>query len=156
MKKMVLFVVAGLALVAISATATYFVLAPKLGSGASNGQVKAVDATPIPSYDVGPIYTMQTRVVNLGDPGANRYLKIQIVLEFQPGVDKQSDVTTKLSQREIALQDIITTVLSTKTTSQLLTAAGKDELKQELMQQFQPMLADLHLRDILFPEFVMQ
>jgi flagellar basal body-associated protein FliL len=153
MKKILLYAGASLALIAVSATATYFVLSSRLSA---SSKTKIVVVTPLPSYTLGPTYTMQTSIVNLGDPGASRYIKIQIVLEFTPGLDKQSDVSSKVTQREVVLQDIVTTVLGTQTADGLLTAQGKENLKKELMSQFQPVLSDFHLQDILFPIFVIQ
>ena len=159
MKKILLFGGIGLVLVLVSVAATYFMLAPKIkaaGVSAGAGTTRVVVVTAVPAYDVGPTYTMETRVVNLADPGANRYLKVQPVLSFSAQFDTQSAVTSKLKVREVVLQDILTNVLGDMTTDQLLASQGKDQLKQVLMAKFQPILADLHLTDIYFPEFVMQ
>lgn len=152
MKKIALFAGIGVALVAITAAAMYFVLAPKMAAASAAG----VTATPPPHYTLGPTYTMQSRVVNLADPGANRYLKITVMIEFSPTLDKQGDVTTKATAREPVLQDILTTVLGDMTTTQLATSQGKDALKKTLMSQFAPILVELHIINLYFPDFVMQ
>jgi flagellar basal body-associated protein FliL len=150
MKKILLFGGIGLALVVLTAVAMFFVLGSRGGGG------KTVMATPVPHFTVGPTYTMQTRVVNLADAGANRYLKITVVLAFSPTLDSQGTVDSRLKAREVVLQDILTTILSNLTTDQLAQSQGKDTLKQALMGKFAPVLNDLHLADIYFPEFVMQ
>lgn len=151
MKKLLVFGGIGVALVAITAAVVYFLLAPRLAAA----QTVAASPTP-PHYTLGPTATLATRVVNLADPGANRYLKITVVIEFSPTLDSQSDVTAKVSLREPILQDILTSVLGDLTTAQLATSQGKDALKKTLIAQFAPVLIELHIVDILFPDFVMQ
>lgn len=150
MKKLMIFGGAGLALVLVTVAVVFFVVMPKLSGP------KAVAATPVSHFELGPTYTLQTRVVNLADPGAGRYLKVQIVLAFAAKQDKQADVTKKLAARETVMQDLLTTLLSSKSSEDLSSPTGKSDLKKAMMQQFASVLSDLHLVDIYFPEFVMQ
>jgi flagellar basal body-associated protein FliL len=150
MKKILLLGGLALLLVALSAGGTYFFVlsrAPKVTT------VKVVHDS---SFLLGPTFTMPDRVVNLADPGANRYLKVTIVLAFSPQLDSQSDVNTKVNARMTVLQDILTTLLSSETTAQLATSDGKNALKQAIIAQFSKVLDDLHLVDVYFPDFVMQ
>ncbi len=154
MKKILLFVGIGVGLIGLTAVGTYVVIAPKILAA---GVAAAKQSNPAPPrYELGPTATLATRVVNLADPGANRYLKITIVLAFSPVLDKQSDVTKITAERDTVLQDILTTTLGNQTTQELSTASGKDQLKQSLKTQFAAVLVELHLVDIYFPDFVMQ
>lgn len=152
MKKILLFAGIGVAVIAISAIATYFIVAPKIAaSAATNGAI----AAPV-TYNEGPTVSLDTRVLNLADPGANRYLKITVVIVFSPTLDRAGVAQAKVTQRQVVLQDIITQTVGDMTTTQLSTSAGKDALKSALKTQFAPVLVELHITDILFPEFVMQ
>lgn len=149
MKKILMIVGIAVGVALISAGATYFILSPKLGKTVT----KVVMVTPVTHYQIGSTYSMATRVVNLSDTSVLHYLKITVVIAFS---DKQSDVTSKVTPREVALQDILTNVLGNETSDMLSSAQGKDDLKQLLMKQFKSILSDLSMTDILFPDFVMQ
>ncbi|MBA3823821.1 MAG: flagellar basal body-associated FliL family protein [Ktedonobacterales bacterium] len=149
-KKILLFGGLGLVLVVGSGAATLFLLAPK---GTTVTTTKVVQTT---HFQVGPTFTMPSRVVNLADPGANRYLKVTIVLSFSPELDAQGDVTKKVTARQTVLDDILTTILSGETTAQLQSADGKSTLKKRIIDRFSKVLDDLHLLDLYFPDFVMQ
>lgn len=153
MKKYALFGGIGVALVLVTAVVMYFLVAPKLGASAS---ARTVAATPPPHYDMGPTFTLDSRVINLADPGASRYLKITAVLAFSVKEDKQDDVNTKIKARQVVLQDIMTSTISTMSVDQLNSAKGKIDLKQALITKFSAVLVELHLSDIYFSEFVMQ
>lgn len=154
MKKILLFVGIGVGLIGLTAVGTYVVIAPKiLAAGAASVKQSIPDP---PRYELGPTVTLATRVVNLADPGANRYLKITIVLAFSPVLDKQDEATKITAERDTVLQDILTTTLSNQTTQVLSTAIGKETLKQNLKSQFAAVLVELHLVDIYFPDFIMQ
>ncbi len=150
MKKILVFGGLALVLVVASGAATLFLLAPK---GSTVTTTKVVHET---HFQVGPTFTMPSRVVNLADPGANRYLKVTIVLSFSPELDAQSDVTKKVTDRQTVLDDILTTILSGETTAQLQTTDGKSTLKKAIIDRFSKVLDDLHLLDLYFPDFVMQ
>jgi flagellar basal body-associated protein FliL len=149
-KKILMFGGIGLVLVLASGAATLFLLAPK---GSTVTTTKVVTQS---NFQVGPTFTMPSRVVNLADPGANRYLKVTIVLSFSPELDSQSAVTKKVTDRQTVLDDILTTILSSETTAQLQTTQGKNNLKKTIIDQFSKVLDDLHLIDLYFPDFVMQ
>jgi flagellar basal body-associated protein FliL len=157
MKKLKRFIIPigiGLALITVTAIVT-FILVPK-GGNQSTTITRTITVVANPPFEVGPLYTLQTRVVNLGDQGSSRYLKITTVLAFSPELDKEDSIKEKISSREIVLQDILTTVLSDTTTEQLTDASGKEALKKTLIEKFSQVLTDLHLIDIYFPDFVMQ
>jgi flagellar protein FliL len=153
-RKIALFGGGGTALVIVTALVTMLVL-PK-PAPATNTVTKTITVVANPPFEVGPTYTMQSRVVNLGDPGATRYLKITVVIAFSPVLDKADKVKQDASEREIVLQDKLTTVLSGVTTDQILSPQGKDALKQSLIKQFSLVLPNEHIVDLYFPDFVMQ
>jgi len=71
-----------LAGIGLGVAATY--VSPMMRSmlnGVTNDAHAAVEN---PASSVGVMYPLKERVVNLADPGVLRYLKISVVLEFEP------------------------------------------------------------------------
>lgn len=116
----------------------------------------------------GILYDAGTKVVNLADPGGYRYLKAGIVLEILPldpvfytlsGPELEQAKETileEIDQERPIIEDIITLTLSSKTFEEVFTIAGKEQLKQELRDQFNARLTIGQVRDIYFTEFVIQ
>lgn len=151
MKKILLFGGIGLAVVAITAGVTFLLFGSK-GSGGTTTKIQYVQT----HFELGPTYTFPSRVVNLADPGANRYLKVTVVIAFTPQQDTQSMVNSKIEERMTVLEDKLTTILSEQTTDVLATTDGKEALKKAIIASMAPVLEELHIKDIYFPEFVMQ
>ncbi len=135
--------------------------------GASKAGAEAVvQKTPTPESGI-PL-SLGERIVNLADPGGYRYLKTEIVLELT--VEKVD--TSKLSAEQIKaeqqkldaeldpvkpkIQDVLTTVLSSKTVAEVSSAEGKEALKRELAQRIQPLLEHEHVIGVYFAQFVIQ
>jgi|GEM_PF-3017238 len=154
MKKIALFAGIGILLIAITAGATFFITSKSAATTTVKTETKTITVIANPPFEVGPTYTLQTRVVNLGD--AIHVLKIQATLAFSPVLDKADTVKSKLTARELIIQDIMTSTLSDMTAEQLLTSQGKDMLKKTLIAKFSPIIPELHLVDIYFPDFYIQ
>lgn len=150
-KKILLFGGIGLALIAVSAVVTLLFLAPK-SKVVTTTRVVNTSST----MQMGPTYTLPDRIVNLADPGASRYLKISIVLAFSASLDSQGAVNKAMAQNMTVLQDTLTTLLSSQTTTVLSTTAGKEALKQEIIQQCGQVLGSVHLTSVYFLDFIMQ
>ena len=92
---------------------------------------------------VGMMYPLRDRVVNLADPGVMRYLKTTIVLEMADysGKEPPKPEEYKKKQDELKLEmggtlplieDEITSTLTSKTSAELMSAEGKQKLREEL------------------------
>ncbi len=101
--------------------------------------------------EIGPLYSFDAFIVNLADPGGNRYLKVSMQAE----VDNEK-VMEELEKRKPQLRDIILTVLSSKTYSEISTAQGKLALKQEIMRRINLALTSGSVVNLYFMEFVAQ
>jgi hypothetical protein len=116
----------------------------------------------------GIMFNMSTKIINLADSGARKYIRLTMVLEFAPdnpeytnmsAEEQKTYLTTfqdKINARMPLLDDIVITLISTKAFDDLYTAAGKEALRQELMQSIATKLPDHQLISVYFTEFVVQ
>lgn len=96
-------------------------------------------------------YTLDTFVVNLNDPGAKRYLKINIVLGYV-----SETLSAELDRRLPQLRDLILLQLSSKGLEDIQTPDGKIALQRELTQRINQVLTGGKVRNVYFTEFVIQ
>jgi len=103
------------------------------------------------SREPGPLMGLTTFVVNLNDPVSTRYLRIGISLELISESDRAI-----VEKHLVPLRDQYIRHLSSLETSQLLSAADKDDLKKVLMEKTSSVLPKPVVREIYFTEFMMQ
>ncbi len=116
----------------------------------------------------GIMFNMATKIINLADSTARKYIRLTMVLEFAPddpaylsmAAEAQkayiTEFTNKVNARMPLMDDAVITLLSTKTFEDLYTAAGKEKLRQELIQAISTRVPDLKLLSVYFTEFVVQ
>jgi flagellar FliL protein len=100
---------------------------------------------------LGPIYPLDTFIVNLADKGGKRYLRITIDLELD-GKELESEITKRLPQ----VRDSILTILPTKRFEDISSAKGKTALRDQMLERINGMLARGQITNIYFKEFVVQ
>ncbi len=81
------------------------------------------------NIDFGETYKMQTFNLNLGNALENRYLRIEISLEYRGGGEQKKEIEKRLPQ----LRDAIIGILQRKTREFLLSPDGKESLRKELL-----------------------
>ncbi len=101
--------------------------------------------------DLGVQFDVGTFIVNLQDKDADRYLKITIVLDVQ-----DEKIKAELEKRLPQVKDAITTLLFTKSSSQLRTAEGIEELKEEILKRVNAILPIGGVKNVYFTDFVIQ
>jgi flagellar FliL protein len=101
--------------------------------------------------EIGPIYPLDTFVVNLVSNNANRYLKCKIDLELD-SPELQQEIDKKLP----AVRDLIIRILSSKTVEEIQTSRGKEKLKEEIKRKINEILTTGEVRNVYFTEFVIQ
>ncbi len=116
----------------------------------------------------GMMYQLDTKVVNLAEPGGLRYLQASIVLEIRPldqnyySLDSEEralveeNLKSEIDQRRPMIDDIVMTILSSKTFNQIATVEGKQALKEELMTAINEALGYQGVINIYFTDFVIQ
>ena len=100
---------------------------------------------------LGPIFPLETFIVNLADKGGKRYLRITIALELD-GKELESEVTKRLPQ----VRDSVLTILPTKRFEDISSAKGKTALRDQMLERINGMLARGQITNIYFKEFVVQ
>jgi flagellar basal body-associated protein FliL len=121
----------------------------------------------------GPQLSIPNRVFNLSGTSAGfKYVKLSVVVQFEDeggkfakakgeaGKKLQDEFTAENAGTLGAFNDILTTVVSSKTAAELATAQGKESLRQELITKFNAALAGNpakeHVSYVIFSDFVMQ
>ena len=100
---------------------------------------------------LGPIFPLDTFIVNLADKGGKRYLRITIDLELD-SEKLEGEITKRLPQ----VRDRILTILPTKRFEDISSAKGKTELRDQMLERINDVLAGGRITNIYFKEFVVQ
>ena len=79
----------------------------------------------------GQTTSMKPFYLNLGNPLENRYIRLELAIEFNGGADQLKEVEARKPQ----LRDAIISVASRKTKEFLLGPDGKDQLRLELLNK---------------------
>ena len=123
-------------------------------------------ALPVPGE--GVLFDVGTKVINLADPGGRRYLKVGIVLEFAPHdtawytmateqrAELQALFETEMATKQPVIEDLVITVISSKSFEQVYTLEGKEGLRQEIINRVNQMLPTQLVMYVYFNEFVVQ
>jgi flagellar protein FliL len=100
---------------------------------------------------MGPIYKLDTLIVNLADQGGKRYLRVTMELELS-----SAEVAKEIDQRLPQLRDAILMILPSKKYEDISTTQGKIELRNELVAKMNSILQTGTVVSIYFTEFVVQ
>ena len=147
---------------------------------ALEGSAEPVSETPAvePTHEENPIpgsgvmVDTGTKIINLAETGGNKYIRINVVLEFaEPPettpevkaaegegvvVTAATELSSKINARLPMINDTVITLLSSKTFEELYTTTGKEALRGELMQRLQAMMPEYKLIGVYFTEFVVE
>ena len=123
-------------------------------------------ALPIPGE--GVMFDVGTKVINLADPGGRRYLKVGIFLEFAPHdtawytmateqrAELQALFETEMATKQPVIEDLVISIISSKSFEQVYTLEGKEGLRQEIINRINQMLPTQLVMYVYFNEFVVQ
>jgi flagellar FliL protein len=109
--------------------------------------------------EIGAVVSVDTFIVNLADPGGNRYLRVTMDLELAgKPADKSAGKTAgdELAKRMPQIRDAILMILSTKRYVDISTPEGKTVLREEILNAANGLLASSQISRIYFKEFVIQ
>jgi flagellar basal body-associated protein FliL len=149
---------------------TYPVLAQ---GGTGQGTAGSATATPtvVPVVLLNPgegiMLNTGSKIINLQNPDStHKYVRVTVVVEFNPKDPTYSKMTaeakatystafsTELAAKQPMIDDTIIALLSSKNFEALYTAAGKEALRKELLQQINSRLPDYTAISVYFTEFV--
>jgi flagellar FliL protein len=100
---------------------------------------------------IGPLYSLDTMIVNLSDHGGKRYLRVTMALELS-----EPDAVTTIESRLPQVRDAILTILPTKTYDEISTTEGKIALRTQVMEKINSLITKGRVENIYFTEFVVQ
>ena len=104
-----------------------------------------------PDQPLGPIYALDTFIVNLADKGGNRYLRVSIDLELA-----NPDMETEIVKRLPQVRDSILMILPSKRFEDINTVDGKIALREEILETLNGFLTQGQITKLYFKEFVVQ
>lgn len=81
------------------------------------------------AIDFGDTFQMKTFSLNLGNALENRFVRLEVTLEYSGGEDHKAEIEKRLPQ----LRDAVISVVSRKTREFLLAPDGKDTLRKEVL-----------------------
>lgn len=155
-------------LVVVLAGGAYFMAPSLLGGGEAAAAAVAEaaaedDKEPVPGS--GVIFELADRVVNLAEGGDQNFAKIKLALEFEVeleeaghGGDPAKDFKANVGKIIAVLEDRINAEISSRTSTDLATVEGKEELKLSILQHanelFEEQLAPVTF--VYLIQFVMQ
>ena len=123
-------------------------------------------ALPVPGE--GVLFDVGTKVINLADPGGRRYLKVAIVLEFAPHdtawytlateqrAELQALFESEMATKQGVIEDLVKSIISSKSFEQVYTLEGKEALRQEITNRINQMLPAQLVMYVYFHEYVVQ
>lgn len=104
------------------------------------------------SKELGALYSFEKAIiVNLAATNAERYLKMEIVLEME-----SEKMRKEMDMRLPQVQDLFIAISSTKTLEDISTTSGRNMLRQELIDKVNSLLHSGRIVNIYFTEFVVQ
>jgi flagellar protein FliL len=140
-----------------------FMIYTKLPSASTKAVVPEAEAEVVPDKakpeDIGTVASMDTFIVNLADPGGNRYLRVTMDLELAgKPADKAAAKAAgdELAKRMPQIRDAILMILPTKRYADISTTEGKTALREEILNAVNGLLASSQISRIYFKEFVIQ
>lgn len=101
--------------------------------------------------DIGPMYPMETFIVNLVDPHGKRYLKLRLELELE-----SDEVRPEVDRRMPQFKDSIITLLSSKAYEDVNSLEGKLQMRAEMISMLNQSLRTGVITNIYFTEFIVQ
>ena len=100
---------------------------------------------------LGPIFALETFIVNLADRGGNRYLRVTRDLELG-----NIELETELNKRLPQVRDSILMILPSKRFADISSMEGKIALRDEILATLNGFLTQGEITNIYFKEFVVQ
>jgi flagellar FliL protein len=124
-----------------------------------NGTTEASEQEQVDEQEdkMGPVYRLDTLIVNLADQGGKRYLRVTMELELKANEEiDNSEVIEEIEQRLPQLRDTILMVLPTKQYADISTTPGKIALRDEIIAKLNSFLKKGQIDKLYFTEFVVQ
>ncbi len=99
----------------------------------------------------GAMLEIDPFIANLADDGGSRYLKTTFQIEFATDV-----VPPDAQARTPQIRDLLLTLLTSKTFEEIRTPAGKQNLREDIINRVNQAIDDDTVRAVYFTEFIVQ
>jgi flagellar FliL protein len=150
--KVMFLVIAVMLVVTIGLAAGFFMMWGKLSEINSQAAPTAnIDINQGQIGQLGPLFPLETFIVNLADEERNRYLRITMDLELVASTDSE-----KLNQRLPQVRDRILMILPSKRFDEIASVEGKTALRDEIINKLNSLFPKTVITNIFFTEFVVQ
>ena len=142
-------IIMGFLMVVLVVGAVFLLKSGILGGSESNASLlpAAKDSKP----DIGPIYSLDTFIVNLVGAQGKSYLKAKLDLELSDEKLKE-----EIDKRMPQFRDTILVQLSSKDSEGIRTLEGKYQLREELISLLNQYLKTGKVVNIYFTDFIVQ
>jgi flagellar FliL protein len=94
-------------------------------------------------------------VVNLADQGGSRYLRVGLSLVIE-GDEAEAKALEEGKVKLLRIRSAVIELLSQQTSEHVVTAEGKQQLKEAIEKHATEILDPVEVTDVLFTEFVVQ
>jgi flagellar FliL protein len=150
--KFIFLVVAVLLVLTIGLAAGFFMMWNKLSVLSTQADMATTSETgKAQAAALGPLYSLDTFIVNLADEGRSRYLRVSMDLELAESTD-----AGKLTERLSQVRDSILMILPSKQFDEIASMEGKIALRDEIIAKLNSLFANEVVTNIFFTEFVVQ
>lgn len=157
-KKMLIIIVAVLVLVLAGGGAAFFLLKKKNANDEEGGDTHAPAEVKTKKAGTPPEFmAIDNMVVNLADPGGNRFAQIGITLQLDAAATGET-----IKKYMPAVRNGILLVISRRTAEELLTPTGKEQLAKDILELVRN-TTDLHggkkhepIEAVLFSSFIVR
>jgi len=152
--KLLIILVGVLCLLVLGMGGGMFMIYTKLSSVSAKAESPEADKSGEKgkAEQAGKVVSLDTFIVNLADPGGNRYLRVTMDLEITGGKPADDELAKRVPQ----LRDAILMILPTKRYADISTTEGKTAMREELTGAINGLLATAKVARIYFKEFVIQ
>ena len=161
--KVLIIIIAVFVLLIAMMGAGFFIIMKQMNNAVAQVQQQSSEKTeaeePPPEQDVsiGPIYKLDTLIVNLADQGGKRYLRVTMEFELKPAENVEvNEVVEELEKRLPQIRDAILMILPSKQYADIATTSGKTALRDEIISKLNAYLKKGQISTIYFTEFVVQ
>jgi len=148
-KTMLIIIIA--VVVLVLAVVGVLVMTGALGGKKSAPQANAPASPAIPAQSVGDLIPMDTLIVNLNEPGGNRYLKITLKLEVT-----SSNVAEEMAEKKVPIKSDLIMYLSSLTLSETQSIDAKKKIMINVKNRINSWLSKGKVTRVFFDEFVIQ
>jgi flagellar FliL protein len=145
-------VVAVLLVLTIGLAAGFFMMWNKLSALSTQANMAVTSQNgKAQAAALGPLYSLDTFIVNLADAGRSRYLRVTMDLELANSSD-----AGKLTERLPQIRDSILMILPAKQFDDIASMEGKMALRDEILAKLNSLFGNNVVTNIFFTEFVVQ